>query len=105
MINSWKLIGCEKNPHSAQINRSIRCLNGVSLAEHFRYTIVTPVNGVSYGGWILKEEELEKTNFVKILQFYNLTNKTFGSANSFLSLIYRASTKTSVFLLTRVVLE
>ena len=25
------------------------------------------VNGVSYGGWILKEEEFEGTNFVKIL--------------------------------------
>ena len=33
-----------------------------------RYTIVTQVNGVSYGGWIPKEEEFEKTNFVKILQ-------------------------------------
>ena len=37
-------------------------------AELFRYTIVTQVDGVSYGGGILKEEEFEETNFVKILQ-------------------------------------
>ena len=55
---------------SAPINRSIRCLNGASLAELFWYTgtIVTSVNGVSYGGWIPKEEEFEKTNFIRILQ-------------------------------------
>ena len=35
----------------------------------------------------------------------NLTNKPFGSAYSFLSLIYSASIKTPVILLTRVVLE
>ena len=56
-----------KNPLSAMINRSIRRLNGGSSAELFRYTIVTQVYGVSYGGWIPKEE-FEKTNFVKILQ-------------------------------------
>ena len=55
----------EKNSTlSAQINRSIRRLNGANSAELFRYTIVTQVNGVSYGGWIPKEEEFEKTNFV-----------------------------------------
>ena len=30
--------------------------------------VVTEVNGVSYVGWIVKEEEFEDTNFVKILQ-------------------------------------
>ena len=39
-----------------------------SSAEHFRYTIVTRFNKVSYDGWILKEEEYEETNLVKILQ-------------------------------------
>ena len=64
--------GCEKNPLSAPINRSIRCLNGVSSGELgvssgelFGYT---HVNGVSYGGWFIKEEEFEETNCVKILQ-------------------------------------
>ena len=90
-------------PISAPINRSIRRLYSASLAELFMYTIVTQVNGVSYVGWIVKEEEFE-TNFVKILQL-TITNKSFGSANSLLSLIYSASTKTSVFLLARVVLE
>ena len=70
--NMWSILGnwlvCEKNPLFSPIDRSIRRLNGASLAEFFRYTIVTQVNGVSYGGWILKEEEFEKTNFVKILQ-------------------------------------
>ena len=37
------------------------------------YTIVTQVKGVSCIGWIIKEEEFEETNFVKILQ-KNLTN-------------------------------
>ena len=50
------------------LNRSIRRLYSASSAELFRYTIVTQVNGVSYGGWILREEEFEETNFVKILQ-------------------------------------
>ena len=50
------------------INKSIGCLNGASLAELFRYTIITQVNGVFYGGWVLKEEEFEETNSVKILQ-------------------------------------
>ena len=68
MINTWKLIGLRKEPLSAPINRSIRCLYSASSAELFRYTIVTQVNGVSYGGWILKEEEFEETDFVKILQ-------------------------------------
>ena len=39
-----------------------------SSAELFMYTIVTQVNGVSYVGWIVKEEEFEESNFVKILQ-------------------------------------
>ena len=57
------------------INRSIRCLKyGVSSAELFSCTIVTQVNGVSNGGWILKEEEFEETNFVKILQLVKQTN-------------------------------
>ena len=64
----WSILGnrliCENNPLSVPINRSIRRLNGVSLAELFRYTIVTQVNGMSYGAWILKEEEFEETNFV-----------------------------------------
>ena len=51
-----------------RINRSVRRLNGASLAELFHYTIITQVNRVSYGGWIPKEEKFEKTNFVKILQ-------------------------------------
>ena len=62
------MIVCKKDPLSGPINRSIRCLNGASSAEFFRYTIVTQVNGVPYSGWILKEEEFEETNFVKILQ-------------------------------------
>ena len=74
MINTWNCLVCEKNPLSAPINRSIRCLYSASLAELFRYTIVTQVNGVSYGGWILKEEEFEETNFVKILQLTQQTN-------------------------------
>ena len=69
MIKIRKLIGFVKtNPFSAPINRSIRRLNGASLAELFRYTIVTQVNGVSYDGWILKDEEFEETNRVTILQ-------------------------------------
>ena len=71
MINTWRLIG-EINPLSApisaSINRSIRRLYSVSSAELFMYTIVTQVNGVSCLGWIIKEEEFEETNFVKILQ-------------------------------------
>ena len=55
-------------PISAPINRSIRCLYRASSAEIFMYTIVTQVNGVSYVGLIVKEEEFEETNFVKILQ-------------------------------------
>ena len=59
----------EKNLLSASINRSIRHLNNaVCLAELFRYTTVTQVKGISYGGWILSEEEFEETNFAKILQ-------------------------------------
>ena len=53
---------------SANINRSIRRLYSASLAELFMYTMVTQVNGVSYVDWIIKEEEFEDTNFVKILQ-------------------------------------
>ena len=53
---------------SEPISRSTRGLNGAGLAELFRYTIVTQVNGVSYGGWILKEEEFGETSFFKILQ-------------------------------------
>ena len=53
---------------NAPINRSIRRLNGACSAELFRYTIVTQVNGVSYGSWTLIEDEFEETNFVKILQ-------------------------------------
>ena len=72
MINTWKLIGCEINPLSAPIsapiNRSIRRLYSASSAELFMYTIVPQVNGMSYVGWIIKEEEFEETNFVKILQ-------------------------------------
>ena len=70
MINTWKLV-CEKNllsaPLSAPTNRSIRHLYSASLAELFRYTIVTQVNRKSYGGWILTEEEFQETKFVKIL--------------------------------------
>ena len=55
-------------PISAPINRSIRRLYSASSAELFMYTTVTRVNGVSYVGWIVKEEEFEDTNFVKILQ-------------------------------------
>ena len=55
-------------PISAPINRSIRRLYSASSAELFMYTIVTQVNGVSYFGWIIKEEEFDETNFVKILQ-------------------------------------
>ena len=58
LIGLWK----KKNPLSVHINRSIRCLNGASLAELFGYTVVTWVNGVSYDGWILKEEEFEEKN-------------------------------------------
>ena len=57
---------------------------------------------MSYGGWILKEEEFQETNFVKILQLTLHTNHLevhIASAYSFLSLIYSASMKTSVFLL------
>ena len=62
-------------PISALINKSIRCLYSASSAELFMYTIVTQVNGVSsYVGWILKEEEFEDTNFVKILQLTLQTN-------------------------------
>ena len=87
-------------PFSAPINRSIRRLYSVSSAELFMYTIVTQVNGVSsYLGWILKEEEFEDSFAV------NLTNKSFGSTYSFLSLVYSASTKTLVFFMTRVELE
>ena len=55
-------------PISAPINRSIRRLYSASSAELFMYAIVTQVNGVSYVGWSVKEEEFEETNFVKILQ-------------------------------------
>ena len=55
-------------PMSAPINRSIRRLYSASSAELFMYTIVTQVNRVSYVGGIVKEEEFEDTNFVKILQ-------------------------------------
>ena len=72
MINTWKLIGCEMNQLSAHIsapiNRSIRRLYSASSAELCMYAIVTQVNGVSYVCWIVKEEEFEDTNFVKILQ-------------------------------------
>ena len=68
MISTWKLSVCEKNLLSAPINRSIRSLYSVSSAELFKYTVVTQVIGMSYGGRILTEEESEKTNFVKILQ-------------------------------------
>ena len=47
---------------------------GASLAELFRYTSVTQINGVSYGCWILKEEEFQETDFVKILQLTQQTN-------------------------------
>ena len=56
-------------PISAPINKSIRRLYSASSAELLMYTMVTQVNGVSYVGWIVKEEEFEDTNFVKILQF------------------------------------
>ena len=68
MITTWKLIGLWKESTFRADNRSIRRLNGESLAELFRYTIVTQVNRVSYGDWFPKEEEFEKTNFVKTLQ-------------------------------------
>ena len=55
-------------PISAPINRSIRRLYSASSAELFMYTIVIHVNGVSYVGWMVKGEEFEETNFVKILQ-------------------------------------
>ena len=55
-------------PISAPIYRSIRRLYSASSAELVMYTIVTQVNGVSYVGWIVKEEEFEDKNFVKILQ-------------------------------------
>ena len=55
-------------PMSAPINRSSRRLYSASSAELFMYTVVTQVNRVSYVGWIVKEEEFEETNFVKILQ-------------------------------------
>ena len=64
MINTWKLIDPLSVPISAPINRSIRRLYCASSAELFMYTIVTQVNGVSYVGWIIKEEEFEETNFV-----------------------------------------
>ena len=51
-------------PIFALINRSIRRLYSASSAELFIYTIVTQVYGVSYVGWILKEEEFEETYFV-----------------------------------------
>ena len=51
-------------PISAPINRSIRRLYSASSAELTMYTIVTQVNGVSYVGWIVKEEEFEDTKFV-----------------------------------------
>ena len=56
-------------PICAPINRSIRRLYSASSAELFMYTIVTQVNGVSYVGWTVKEEQFEETNFVKILQW------------------------------------
>ena len=72
LYNTWSILGnwlvCEKNPLSAAINRPIRRLNGASSAELFQYTIVTQVNGVSFGGWVPKEEEFEKTNFGMIMQ-------------------------------------
>ena len=52
-------------PISSPINRSIRRLYCAYSAELFVYTMVTQVNGVSYVGWVVKEED---TNFVKILQ-------------------------------------
>ena len=55
-------------PISAPINRSIRRLYSADSAELLMYTMVTQVNGVSYVGWIVKEEEFKDTNFVKILQ-------------------------------------
>ena len=55
-------------PISAPINRSIRRLYSANSAELLMYTMVTQVNGVSYDGWIVKEEEFKDTNFVKILQ-------------------------------------
>ena len=61
-------------PISAPINRSIRRLYSASSAELFMYTMVTQVNGVSYVGWIVKEEEFKDTNFVKILQLTEQTN-------------------------------
>ena len=62
------------NPLSAPISAPhwhfdlIGRLYSASSAELFMYTIVTQVNGVSYVGWIVKEEEFEESNFVKILQ-------------------------------------
>ena len=55
-------------PISAPINRSIRRLYSAYSAELFMYTMVTLFNGVSYVGWIVKGEEFEDINFVKILQ-------------------------------------
>ena len=73
----WSILGnwlvCEVNllsaPIFAPINRSFRRLYSASSADLFMYTIVTQVNttqvnGVSYVGWIVKEEEFENTNFV-----------------------------------------
>ena len=68
MINNWKLTDLWKESAFCANKRTIRRLNGASLAELFRYTIVTQVKEVSYGGWTPEEEEFEKTNFVKILQ-------------------------------------
>ena len=53
MINTWKLIDSAPSASSSEL---------------FMYTIVTQVNGVPYVGWIIKEEEFEETNFVKILK-------------------------------------
>ena len=61
-------IYCRYAPISVPINRSIRRLYSASLAELFIYNIVTQFNRVSYIGWIVKKEESEDTNFVKILQ-------------------------------------
>ena len=72
LYNTWSILGnwlvCGKNPLSVPINRSIRRLNGASSTELFRYTIVTQVYGVSYGGWVQTEEEFKKTSFGTILQ-------------------------------------
>ena len=55
-------------PLSAPISDQLDACNSASSAELFMYTIVTQVNGKSYVGWIVKGEEFEETNFVKILQ-------------------------------------